>query len=495
MTHRHSRDALAIGLFLVAVFYGDIFLGITVPAAVLLLPVILLLRIPTLAKKRPPVPVGLILLSCTAIPVVIQTLAGYGPRGKTDLVIYLPLVYAGLTMLALAGSRVDDAHLRRSLLAAGALCTVLLVGTLWLAGPSFYFVPGQNPFTVPEKEEELRALLDRETGRKSAHANTTAALEAAIAALPPDTRAKLMEQIKEVMADGVVTPSERRALGEFARSAGMDLTAVQPARIVRKGPAVTLSDQMQAFYNVKNRVRTPLGASNYLAVMFVFLFNVMLYQRSRWGLLFVALVLASMSRIGLGFLAISVAFWIAHRSGRLRQLVIAGAIGAILCGLLAGLMWEQLRTLPGAESLASRVWYLDTSSGPIAAHPIAGMPRSEIVRLFGYPITWHPHNSILHLFVLFGIIGAVAYSAYMAVVLRAFERRARVSAVWRGITAGTVVMLLWSMVEIIVLSPAFELLMAALYSVAAQGIDDSSAFTVAGMPQSSDSPATSQGGR
>ena len=223
---------------------------------------------------------------------------------------------------------------------------------------------------------------------------------------------------------------------------------------------------MQAFYDLKNRARTPLGMSNYLAVMFVFLFNVMLYQRSRWAILFVVLVLATMSRTGMGFLLISVAFWIAHRAGRLRQLIIVGGIGTFLCVLPAVLMWDQLRTLPGVESLAYRAWYLDMAGEPIAAHPIAGTPRSETVRLFGYPITWHPHNSILHLLVVFGVIGTVAYAAYLAVVLGAFGHRARESPLWRGITAGTVVMLLWSLVEVIVLSPAFEVLIAGLYALA-----------------------------
>ena len=130
LTHRPSREALAVGLFIGAVFYGDVFLGITVPVAILLLPLILILRMPTLTRTRWSVPVGFVLLSCTAVPVLIQMLGGYGPRGKSDLVIYLPFVYAGLTMLTLAGWRVADAYLHRSLLAGGVLCTVLLAGTL-----------------------------------------------------------------------------------------------------------------------------------------------------------------------------------------------------------------------------------------------------------------------------------------------------------------------------------------------------------------------------
>ena len=139
-----------------------------------------------------------VLRSCTAVPVLIQMFGGYGPRGKSDLVIYLPFVYAGLTILTLAGWRVPDAHLHRSLLAGGVLCTVLLAGTLLFAGPSFYFVPGQNPYRVPEKEEELQVLLEEESkeeeskeaaqGPARSKAEAEAAMAATIAALPPKTR-------------------------------------------------------------------------------------------------------------------------------------------------------------------------------------------------------------------------------------------------------------------------------------------------------------------
>ena len=117
-----------------------------------------------------------------------------------------------------------------------------------------------------------------------------------------------------------------------------------------RSSSIPVSPGMQAFYKLKNRARTPLGMSNYLAVMFVFLFNVMLYQRSRWAILFAVLVLATMSRTGMGFLLISVAFWIAHRAGRLRQLIVVGGIGTFLCLLPAVVMWDQVRTLPGVES-------------------------------------------------------------------------------------------------------------------------------------------------
>ena len=46
-------------------------------------------------------------------------------------------------------------------------------------------------------------------------------MDAAIAALPPKTRDVLMQLIKDVLADGVVTPDEEQALVQFAVAAGM----------------------------------------------------------------------------------------------------------------------------------------------------------------------------------------------------------------------------------------------------------------------------------
>ena len=48
-----------------------------------------------------------------------------------------------------------------------------------------------------------------------------AAMNSTIAALPPKTRDTLNQLIKDVMADGVVTPDEEQALVDFTVAAGM----------------------------------------------------------------------------------------------------------------------------------------------------------------------------------------------------------------------------------------------------------------------------------
>jgi len=405
-------EAPAVGLFACAVFLGDVFLGVTVPAAILLLPFVLLVRIPTLVAARSLLSPGLILLSLVAVPVAAQTLLGHGPRGKTDLVLYLPLVYAGLTMAALAGAQLRDRHVQVSFTAGGVLATGLLIGTLAFADPTFYPVPGQNPRVTLERQNELRKMIQSEM--KGAQPGVA----------PPEL---------EPVVEPPLPNDWRRTL---------------------------------PYYVLKSRARTPLGMSNYLAVVFVFLFNVMLYQRSWWALLFAAMVCLTLSRSGAGFLLISCVFWTAHRYGKVRQLTVAGAVAAVFVALAVGVFWDRLPAIPGGESLRMRAWYLNTAMDPISAHPVVGSPRSELVRQFAYAIVWNPHNSVLHLLVLFGVVGTAAYAAYMAVVILAVRQRARESALWCGIMAGIVVALLWSLVEIVVLTPAFEILIASMYCLA-----------------------------
>lgn len=385
-----------------AVLYGDLFLGITIPAAILVLPGVALLRITSAARPRSTLPAGLFLLGLTGVAVALQAILGYGPRGKTDLVVYLPFAYAALAMLVLSGTRVSDRHLHTSFVAGGLLSGVLLTGTLIYADAGYYAVPGQNPVLAQQREDDVRAV----------------------------TRPQ----------DGVAPPREPRVEHE--------------------------STARRLYYQLKNRVRTPLGMSNYLAVIFVFLFNVMLYQRSWWAVAFAALVLVTLSRSGLAFLAISLVFWTAHTRGRLRPVILGFSVAAVAAWILALAFQDQLRAIPGMETVVARLWFQTIALAPIASHPLIGVPRSETLREFAYSMSWNPHNSILHLMLLFGLVGTIGYAAYMTVVFKAVFNRARDSRVWSGIAAGIAVVLLWSSLEIVVLTPAFELLMAGVYCVA-----------------------------
>jgi hypothetical protein len=397
-----EREGIAFALFACALFYGDLFIGVTVPAAILILPIVALLRMSSRGRRRLPLPAGLLFLGAPAVAVVLQAILGVGPRGKTDLVVYLPLVYAVSTLLALWGARPSDHHLHRGLVAGGLLSAAILLAAFVYADPASYLVPGQNPMVAEKKDDEARAAIRREPG---------------------------------------VTPPREPAI-------------------------VHESSSRRAYYDLKERVRTPLGRSNYLAVMFVFLFNVMLYQRSWWAVVFGGLVLATLSRSGVAFLVVSLMLWAAHGRGKLRLVILISAVAAAAGWILAAVFWNQLRTIPGLETVAARLWFQGTSVTPIAASPLIGLPRSEILRQFAYPLTWNPHNSILHLTVLFGLLGTLGYAAYMTVVVKAVFERARESALWSGIAAGLALALAWSAIEIVALTPAFEMLVAAIYCAA-----------------------------
>ena len=70
---------------------------------------------------------------------------------------------------------------------------------------------------------------------------------------------------------------------------------------------------------------------------------------------------------------------------------------------------------------------------------------------------------MLCLAVNFGQIGVVSYCSYVWLAMREIAKAAEAPDLRRGIFVGMILILAWGLVEIIVLTPAFELLLAALY--------------------------------
>lgn len=350
------------------------------------------------------IPPGALWLVLTAAPVVAQAALGHGPIGRTDYVVYLPLVWATVAVVAVARAELSERWLFRALVTGALVTAMLMVVSLFRGELHDYAIPGQDPRVV-----HLRAT-------------------------------------------------------ELARQLGITPDAIGGEEVV------PLSAGMLKYYQWKLLARSPLGSSNYLAIFFLFLLNVTLYSRRRGrivlAVLFTALIAITLSRIGMVFTAASFAVHAADRRGRLRPLLIGGGIvvtaGAATAAMMVGAgIAGRLGT-----SLAIRLQKQVEAVEVIVRHPWFGIPRSEIVRIFGHPITWHPHNGLLQVLVLFGVIGAACYVIYLVLVLRTIQRRATDSDLWRGIFAGLCIVLCWSTIEIVLLTPHFQLLVAVLYGLA-----------------------------
>jgi O-antigen ligase len=94
-----------------------------------------------------------------------------------------------------------------------------------------------------------------------------------------------------------------------------------------------------------------------------------------------------------------------------------------------------------------------------------GAPRSAILDQYGYLITWNPHNSLLWVASIFGVFGLAFYLAYIVIAMRGIYQRAKESPLWHGIFVGFAIAFVWSFVEIIVLTPAFEIMLALAYGL------------------------------
>src|SRR5437870_641618 len=119
-TVRWLRIALP-ATFLAAVFYGDVSIGISIPVAMLMLPLMFVAFPPRDLLNRRAVPIGAVLLTGMVTSVVLQIATGHPPAGKTDAVVFLPIAYGVLTIIGFRRTTLPDDVAWRALVAGGLL--------------------------------------------------------------------------------------------------------------------------------------------------------------------------------------------------------------------------------------------------------------------------------------------------------------------------------------------------------------------------------------
>jgi hypothetical protein len=220
------------------------------------------------------------------------------------------------------------------------------------------------------------------------------------------------------------------------------------------------------YYNIKGLVRNALGHSNYISVYFVFLFTVGLFYGSRlYAGLFASATLVTLSRFGVVFLAVSVLLWMLHRKGVRSTMLMAGTLVFGLLMMAGIIIATGLFDFFLPTSVLARNLYWRSGLEVIARHPWIGAPRSLILEQFNFNIIWNPHNLLLGVGSFSGLIGLTFYVSFLFVSLSSIHRRIARSPLWAGVFFGFVVLLTWSLFEPIALTPAFEILLAALYMV------------------------------
>lgn len=440
--------------FVAAIFLGDVWLvKITLPLSMLILPFILFDR-SQLGFK--PFPTAAIPLLCFGAMMVLQC-AVYrnNPafRPRSDMAIWMPLVYAGTAIIALRNTKITETSLLRAMYSGGMITSIIMLGMISFAPSNLFLVPGQNAAQVETSYAESL--------KKSPSPQVV------VQAQPPRAASKSESSQTAADSTALTSVSQDAAIGT-AEDDNLTSVIIEEKPVALAGREEFSSGAVdKAFYDIKNKSKNFLGQSNYIAVFLVFLFSVSLFSGSPFiAGFFAILTIITLSRFGMVFLLTVTAVYFL-RAGVNPVIGIATAGAAICIGIIALFVWgDLLPPIPGTASMASRIQYWQSGVDALGLHTIIGAPRSVSLVALDHNITWNPHNSVLWIAVNFGIIGIAAYVVYIWIIMRELGSRARHSEIWMGILIGVATILIWSLLEAIILTPAFEILLATLYVLA-----------------------------
>lgn len=231
-----------------------------------------------------------------------------------------------------------------------------------------------------------------------------------------------------------------------------------------------------SFYDVKNSISMPLGASNYVAafvlVPAVALLTLGLRQRRYLllALLPVAGVAATLSRgaflgFGAGAVVAAVTRW-RPRAGvvTMSVVMVLVAVASVLLGILG-------TALPfTASTVAGRLVLLEASWDGFVANPVIGVGLNSILDVTGGLAEPHvnAHNLVLQALVTTGILGAVAYLALWWLLARRVARSMLAGDVEAAaLAAAATALFVHAAAEALAHTRAIEALLAGLLAVAA----------------------------
>ncbi|WP_439878160.1 O-antigen ligase family protein [Pseudomonas prosekii] len=220
------------------------------------------------------------------------------------------------------------------------------------------------------------------------------------------------------------------------------------------------------FYAVKNLMVTPLGSSNYLAIFILFSFTVALFfSHYLISTVLAVAIFITFSRTGYIMLALTAIIWFVEM--RLRPSATTRKYTFIVSMSVLAAVWFGLYinydSLP--LSLANRVELWRDAVGQVLEYPLFGTPRSTYLQIF-HGLAWDPHNSVLNLLILVGLAGTAVYACFLFVVIKTFRELSFDSLIWKAVYYAVIVSLIWSLFEVILLTPAYDILLAVLFCFA-----------------------------
>jgi O-antigen ligase len=230
-------------------------------------------------------------------------------------------------------------------------------------------------------------------------------------------------------------------------------------------------------YEIKTKIETPLGFSNYLASFL--LYSTIRNSYRKWWLSFMTFIamLSLISRVSLFICTIFMFYRLSLYNKKI------GIIGSILFGLIILFcivynidieMIFGIRAINDISSAESRgdLWVVGLEQ--FLKTPLVGVGPGGLKDLITNNASgvsqelWDPHNSIISLISSFGLLGLVSYCTYLFRAMKSMWVSAKYSDIWMGNFLGIFAMLIQSLFEPIVLTASFEFLLALLYGQSLQ---------------------------
>jgi hypothetical protein len=231
------------------------------------------------------------------------------------------------------------------------------------------------------------------------------------------------------------------------------------------------------FYYAKLLIETPLGRSNYLGA-FLLVFLAFVWGRSSILMVLALCALGALSVYSRGTaLVFSLFLFVilirkltAGRKNFLLVVPVIGGFSIILAAIfsIAGFNFDPIDYFDhnSLESTGNRLTLWKASIEMLMQSPVFGVGPNgfrSLVEVYGFEDVWGPHNSILLLWLNYGILGLFCYLAYCFFIIQSMHTNEYFKKYDRQILILLYLLLFFSLFEPLVGSASFEILLGVLY--------------------------------
>lgn len=230
------------------------------------------------------------------------------------------------------------------------------------------------------------------------------------------------------------------------------------------------------YYREKLLIGTPLGLSNYLSAFLIYVYARNLSVNNKLSLLMLLGVICTISRGGyLVALCVTLlyvvrcerywrhVFWVTVAASCVVFAYLSMISGLVPSGYKAysGGLWSGLISV---DSLVNRIIQWSLATHIAIQSPIFGVSpggfKTIMESVYGTETVFGPHNTMLLLWMNYGLVGLFCYMFYLYKVMKKLALMTRIDPRYRGILSGYMGLFIFGMFEPLVGGISFEIMLA-----------------------------------